>query len=178
MEKKEEERFLRQPTAIFEFTPSGATANGTAWSRQELLELTRRMKKIMHFANGIGLSANQIGLNCRLFVGQVPGERGPGKFYAVFNPQIQKSDRGKPSGEEGCLSVPGVYGEVERAEEVTLAGFDYRGRPLRIKAWGLLARMFQHEVDHLNGALFIDKAKSLARAPQSERLARKLEEEK
>ena len=70
--------------------------------------------------------------------------------------------------EEGCLSAPFSYGEVERPEKIILTGYDKNARALKIKAWGILARVFQHEVDHLNGALFIDKAKNLKRlVPES-----------
>ena len=63
--------------------------------------------------------------------------------------------------EEGCLSVPEIFGEVERQEKIILEGYDKNGRKIKIKAWGLLARVFQHEVDHLNGKIFIDTAKNL-----------------
>ena len=93
------------------------------------------------------------------------------KFYAVFNPRIEKSGGEKLFLEEGCLSVPGKYGAVERFERVVLAGFDRNGKPLKIKAWGLLAHVFQHEVDHLNGILFIGKAKGVHEASTSNRLS-------
>jgi peptide deformylase len=111
-------------------------------------------------AEGIGLSANQIGLNTRVFVARVEN-----KFYAVFNPEIIQESKEKNKMDEGCLSIPGVYGLVERPAKVTLKGYDANGRPIKIKAWGLLARVFQHEVDHLNGNLFIDKAKQVERIP-------------
>src|SRR3989344_5558254 len=112
----------------------------------------------MRTAHGIGLSANQIGLNMRVFVAEVPDAQGGMKSYAIFNPKLEKFSGEKIPFEEGCLSVPLTYGTVERAERVTLTGFDKNGGPVKIKAWGLLARVFQHEVDHLEGKLFIDKA--------------------
>ena len=123
------------------------------------------MRKMMKRANGIGLSANQIGLPYRMFVGQIPVARGgENKSYVVLNPELEKDTKEKASQEEGCLSVIGIYGEVERPARVTLRGLDRYGKPLKIKAWGLLARMFQHEVDHLDGGLFIDKAKDVYEA--------------
>ena len=136
-------------------------------SQKEIDELLRHMRRIMREANGIGLSANQIGLPHRLFVAEVPG-RDEIKFYAVFNPELEKIEKEKVVLEEGCLSVPGVYGDVERPARLVLKGQDRRGKPLRIKAWGLLARVFQHEVDHLSGKLFLEKAKDVYRANRAE----------
>ena len=118
----------------------------------------------MQLARGIGLSANQIGLGLRLFVAEVPDSEGNLKFYAVFNPKLGKVGKEKAALEEGCLSVPDTYGLVERPGRVLLTGFDKNGRPLKIKAWGILARVFQHEIDHLDGKLFIDRTKQIYKA--------------
>lgn len=134
---------------------------------KDLATLVRRMRKIMRAANGVGLAANQIGLPLRLFVAEVPTRDGGTKFYAVLNPSIEKTASEKETAEEGCLSVPGIWGNVLRPVKVTLTGQDLRGKPLKIKAWGLLARVFQHEADHLDGGLFIDKAKDLYRADKN-----------
>lgn len=128
----------------------------TREDKKELKELVKRMRAEMRKTNGIGLSANQIGVEKRLFVAQVPDDQGRVKFYAVVNPEIVKTSKDTAVLEEGCLSVPERYGFVERPLRVTLQGFDVNGKKLKIKAWGLLARVFQHEVDHLNGALFVD----------------------
>ncbi len=80
------------------------------------------------------------------------------KFYVIFNPEIIKFSEEKIIMEEGCLSAPGIYGQVERSSEIILQGYDKNGRKIKIRASGLLARIFQHETDHLNGILFIDKA--------------------
>lgn len=122
----------------------------------EIRALIKKMRKIMRQADGIGLAANQIGVPLRLFVTEVDK-----KFYAVLNPAIAKHSKEKVILEEGCLSMPSLFGTVERYEKVTLEGTDPYGRKLRINAKGLLARVFQHEIDHLNGALFIDKAKEV-----------------
>jgi peptide deformylase len=158
---KENEKFLHKKTVPFDFSKR---------TRGEISTLLNRMRATMKAANGIGLSANQIGLDVQVFVAQVPAPQGGSKFYAVFNPKIEKVSGEKLLLEEGCLSVPRKYGRVERHERLTLKGQDKNGRPLKIKAWGLLAHVFQHETDHLNGILFIDKAKEVYETPRSERL--------
>ncbi len=160
---RKEERFLRKVTKEFPFPANPA----------EVKKLLETMKKAMRKANGVGLSANQIGLSHRAFVAEVPSQKGGSKFYAVFNPKIEKKSGNTVDLEEGCLSVPGMFGLVPRPEKITISGLDKSGKPLKIKAWGLLARVFQHEIDHLSGALFIDKAKTLYKIPESERLRKK-----
>jgi len=145
-----EEKFLRKKTVDFNFQKHG---------RGEINALISKMREVMSSAKGIGLSANQIGLNFKVFVAEVPKSRGTSKFYAVFNPKIEKVSGEIATFEEGCLSVPYKYGEVERPQKITISGFNKSGRPIKIKAWGLLARVFQHEIEHLNGQLFTDKAK-------------------
>lgn len=153
LSKKAEEKALRKKAVHFDFD---------SMSKAELAELIQTMRKKMREANGVGLSANQIGLPFSAFVAEVPDERNGGKkFYALFNATLEKNGKETIAVEEGCLSVPGKYGEVERPKRVTLTGQDKNSRPVKIKAWGLLARVFQHETDHLNGVLFIDKAKHL-----------------
>lgn len=160
-----DEKVLREKTKKFSFSPKGEPIfEGKQFSRSEFSTLVLTMRKVMKQANGIGLSANQIGLPYRMFVAQVPTIQGDQKFYTVLNPEIEKDGKEKIDQEEGCLSVVGTYGLVERPERVTLRGFDKNGKPVKIKAWGLLARVFQHEVDHLEGKLFIDKAKGLHKA--------------
>jgi len=152
IDNKKSEKFLRNKTADFDFGK---------FTKKEISDLIARMRRVMRAANGIGLSANQIGLDLKVFVAEVPDQQGGMKFYAVFNPKIEKVGDGSASFEEGCLSVPGKWGDVERSERVVLSGYDKNGRSLKIKAWGLLARVFQHEMDHLNGKLFIDRAKKV-----------------
>ncbi len=163
---KADEKFLRKKTAAFDFKK---------FSKKEIAELIAKMKRMMRAAKGIGLSANQIGLKLKCFVAEVPNQQGEMKFYAVFNPRIEKSAGEKLLLEEGCLSVPGKYGHVERFEKVNLSGYDKNEKPIKIKAWGLLAHVFQHEVDHLNGIIFTDKAKDVHDTPKEERLAEKEE---
>lgn len=171
---KNEKKFLRQKTAGFDFQ-THSTNSGQEFTKKEINDLIKKMREIMTKAIGIGLSANQIGLNLKLFVVQIsdkPLKRDENnkiilsppesiKFYAIFNPKIVKFSKEKTIMEEGCLSVPGVYGLVERPEKITLIGQDKNNKKIKIKAFGLLARVFQHEVDHLNGILFIDKCKEI-----------------
>ncbi|MBI2035528.1 MAG: peptide deformylase [Candidatus Liptonbacteria bacterium] len=149
---KSDEKFLRQKAVPFDFSQHG---------KKEVNELISRMRRDMMAAEGIGLAANQIGLNFSVFVARVPDKDGRMKFYALFNPEIEKKSAEKIDYEEGCLSVPKVFGSVERPEKITLVGQDKNGGKVKFKAWGLLARVFQHEVDHLDGVLFIDKAKKV-----------------
>ncbi|KKT43637.1 MAG: Peptide deformylase 2 [Candidatus Wolfebacteria bacterium GW2011_GWE2_44_13] len=115
----------------------------------------------MRRANGVGLSANQVGLDMQLFVAGIPQRNGRPKWYAIFNPKIERPSKEQFTMEEGCLSVPNTYGTVTRPKEIVLTGFDKHQRAVTIRATGLIARVFQHEVDHLNGIVFIDKAQNL-----------------
>jgi peptide deformylase len=119
---------------------------------EEHAELVAMMEVIMHAANGVGLAAPQLGILQRLFV----YDSGDG-FHAVINPKILQR-KGTQVGTEGCLSLPGLYGDVERADEVVIKGVDQFGKPVRIRADGMTARVIQHENDHLDGILFIDIA--------------------
>jgi peptide deformylase len=152
IDDKKNEKFLRQKTVKFDFSEH---------SPKEIKALVKSMREMMKKADGVGLSANQIGLPFRMFVAQVPDQNGKPKFYAIFNPEITKISKETEILEEGCLSVPETWGPVERHYRLTLSGQDISGKKIKIKAWDLLARVFQHEVDHLNGGLFIDKAHEL-----------------
>ena len=145
--KRDGEKFLRRKTVAFDFPK---------YPKKEIDELIKTMRAVMKRENGIGLAANQIGMNVRVFVAQVEN-----KFYSIFNPDLEKISEQTINADEGCLSVPMKFGSTPRAEKVVLKGQDKNGRPVKIKAWGLLARVFQHEVDHLNGKLFIDTAKEV-----------------
>jgi peptide deformylase len=128
----------------------------TQFGSPEVLELVKDMKETLRQAQGVGLASNQVGKDLRLFVAEI--ER---KLYAVANPKIIKISPKIAIMEEGCLSVPGIYGLVERPESVEIEGKNQFGKKIKIKVRGLLARVFQHEIDHLDGILFIDKAKKL-----------------
>jgi len=133
-------------------------------------EFVARMGEIMRDANGVGLAAPQLGILERVIVYDI----GEG-FHAIINPKILSARGEQVEPPEGCLSLPGLRGTVTRANEIVVKGFDEHGRPIRIRAEGYSARVIQHEVDHLDGILFIDRAdpKSLHYASTEE-----LEEEK
>lgn len=109
------------------------------------------MVRIMRKAKGIGLAANQIGLLERIIVVQAEN-----RTVVIFNPKIVEKE-GTQVGEEGCLSIPGLYGDVERAETVVVEGLDRKGRESTWDMEGIAARVVQHEVDHLEGVLFTEK---------------------
>lgn len=108
------------------------------------------MFETMHAAKGIGLAAPQVGRRERMFVAEVDGRR-----VVLANPAVVTSE-GSARAEEGCLSIPEVYGDVDRAVRVSMRGLDERGEPVEVAAEGLLARCLLHELDHLDGRLFLD----------------------
>ena len=120
-----------------------------------LKQLISDMADTLHSAKGIGLAAPQVGIMKRLFIYDL-GEDSDG-CHALINPRIVKKT-GADTFYEGCLSVPGLQGEVERATRVVITGINEHGQPVKIKAHDLLARCFQHETDHLDGVVFMDIA--------------------
>ena len=132
---------------------------------KNLSTLIDDMVKTMREAPGVGLAAPQIGLSDRLIVIEYyereedeENEEAPKKVWAMINPEIAKASEEKLMGVEGCLSIPGLLGEVERHVEVQVRGLNRHGKPMKVKAKGWLARIFQHEIDHLNGVMFTDLA--------------------
>jgi peptide deformylase len=116
------------------------------------------MAETMHAEVGIGLAATQVGLEIRALV----IDEGRGATRAYLNPRIVEAG-GREVGEEGCLSLPGIFADVARAEWVVVEAMDRTGAPLRRRASGLLARVLQHEIDHLDGILFIDRLDKVTR---------------
>lgn len=115
------------------------------------------MVETMHANNGVGLAAPQVGVSKRVIVADIYDGDPPIK---MINPRIVERS-GQILGLEGCLSIPNVYGDVERAERVTVKGLNEKGKPVTIECSGLLARVFQHEIDHLDGKLFTDFATNI-----------------
>ncbi|MBV9108911.1 MAG: peptide deformylase [Gemmatimonadetes bacterium] len=133
-------------------------------SDAELDKLIDDMFETMYDARGIGLAAPQIGLSKRLIVVDVQDESGKDTGpFALFNPVILESGSDTEKQEEGCLSIPGVTGMVERPYTVVVEGQDRQGNAMRIEADAMLARCLQHEIDHLDGVLFIDRMSPLKR---------------
>lgn len=123
-------------------------------------QLIKDMVETMKAAQGVGLAANQIGVSKMIFVFNSSPE--DWKADALINPIILKR-RGRERTEEGCLSLPGISKEVRRFSSVLVEGLDVNGKPYKFEAKGLLARIIQHEIDHLNGMLFVDRINALSR---------------
>lgn len=124
---------------------------------EELHRLIADMFDTMHHARGIGLAAPQVGRSERLTVVEIDDER-----LVLINPEVVER-AGKAKGEEGCLSIPDIYGDVERPKTVTVQALDEQMQPFEVEADGLMARCIQHEIDHLDGKLFIDYLSVLKR---------------
>ena len=124
----------------------------------DLRRLIDDMFETMYAANGIGLAAPQVGRTERVCVVDVNGAQ-----YSLENPEIVVADGKKEKTEEGCLSIPDVYGDVVRPTRVIIRALDRDGQPIEVEATGLLGRCFQHEIDHLHGKLFIDHLSFLKR---------------
>ncbi len=120
----------------------------------EICQIAQEMLDTMYDAYGVGLAAPQIGLSKRLVVIDVTGEKTGERVF--INPYILE-EKGETVEEEGCLSFPGVMGKVVRSEGVTVIAYNLKGEKLKIEAEGLLSRAWQHEMDHINGILFIEK---------------------
>lgn len=123
----------------------------------ELHAIVREMFELMYQANGIGLAANQVDLPYRLFVINLKSDPEAREEEHVFINPVITSRKGMAEAEEGCLSLPGVYGQVKRPERVELNAYNLAGEELNLQLDGLFARAVQHEIDHLDGILFIDR---------------------
>ena len=125
-------------------------------------ELIADMRETMHAYHGVGLAGNQVGVLQRVLVIDIPVDEQTRFRCALVNPEIDRR-QGTETGEEGCLSIPGLYEDVKRARSVRVRGLDEHGQPLEFTADGYLARCVQHEVDHLDGILFVDRLSLLKR---------------
>ncbi len=114
------------------------------------------MVETIQQVNGVGLAAPQVGVPLRVIVLRMPGE----EPMAIINPEVVKRV-GEQEVTEGCLSIPDYFGELKRSASVTVKGQDRQGKAIRIKATGLMAEALEHEIDHLNGVLYIDRAEKL-----------------
>jgi len=122
----------------------------------DLDRLIDDMVETMYAAPGVGLAANQVGSPLRVFVANPSEDHDPSRLLVVINPELVEAD-GDLVTEEGCLSIPDFRDEVRRARRVLVRGLDRAGRPIEVEGEDLLARIFQHELDHLNGVLFVDR---------------------
>jgi peptide deformylase len=136
---------------------------------KKLQTLIDDMIETMRAAPGVGLAAPQVAVSERVIVveyGDEEDESVPPKLYVMVNPEITRASRETVLGTEGCLSVPSQFGDVERYTTVTVKGKNRHGQPMSVKAKGWLARIFQHEIDHINGVLFTDRAEKVWKPEQ------------
>ncbi len=147
----EDKRLRQKSKKVKKFTPN-------------LKKLAEDMLETMHNYEGVGLAGPQIGVMQRIFVAKIPSRQNEeeephpqsGQSYVLVNPEVMKTSSKLVEGQEGCLSIPNWVGLVERPDWVEVSAQDLDGRPFKLKVDGLLARIFQHEFDHLNGILYID----------------------
>lgn len=144
-------KIITQPNPILR--KKSAEINLEKIKSREFKALVRAMAKIMVTADGVGLAAPQIGKNIALAV--INSKDGA---FCLINPKITKKSFSRELGQEGCLSVPGIFGKVKRHKKITLTYYDLEGKKIKLAAEGMMARVMQHEIDHLHGILFIDKA--------------------
>lgn len=119
------------------------------------VDIAEQMFETMRFDNGIGLAAQQVGLTEQIIV--IDTHDGPDSRMVVINPEITRYSKHTDTMEEGCLSFPGIRATIVRPETVDVSFYDLQGKLHRVTSSGLMARVFQHEIDHLNGVLFIDR---------------------
>ena len=142
---------------------------------KDFQQLVNDMIETMREAPGVGLAAPQVAVSQRLIVvefGDEEDEEIPQKLYVLANPEITSTSDDMLTGIEGCLSVPELIGEVERHRAVTVKGLDRYGKSRQIKAEGWLARIFQHEIDHLDGILYPDRADKVWKPAPDEEIPR------
>lgn len=144
-------KILTQPNPILR--KKSAEISPETITGREFKNLILSMGKTMLKTDGVGLAAPQIGKNIRLVV--INSKDG---VFCLINPKLIKKSWARELGEEGCLSIPGVFGKVKRHKKITLVYYDRDGKKIKLSAEGMMARVIQHEIDHLDGILFIDKA--------------------
>lgn len=142
------ERVLRQP------------AKRVAKVDNSLRDLVRKMLQTMYSEDGIGLAAPQVGVNKQLLVVDADPENEEAAPLVMVNPKIISASEQMATGQEGCLSIPGVYLDVVRPAAIEVSFKDETGRPRKLKADDLVARVIQHEMDHLNGVMFVDRVEN------------------
>jgi peptide deformylase len=140
---------------------------------EDLRSLIDDMVETMYASSGIGLAAPQVGVSKRLIIVDTSAVEGEGSLLVLMNPEILESE-GAESAEEGCLSLPGFTAEVKRAGKVLVRCLDVDGSEKTISAEGLLARALQHEIDHLEGVLLLERASFLSREFYKKRIRKSL----
>jgi peptide deformylase len=140
----------------------------------KLQDIIDRMAQTMYEAPGVGLASIQVGVDKSILVYDIGPRDEKRELYVLINPKIISSEGEILSEDEGCLSVPDYRADVKRAESILMEGVDRDGNPLRFDAEGLLAIVLQHEIDHLNGTLFIDRISKLKRELYKKRILKQL----
>ncbi len=140
----------------------------------KLQDIIDRMAQTMYEAPGVGLASIQVGVEKSILVYDIGPRDEKRELHVLINPKIISSEGEILSEDEGCLSVPDYRADVKRAESILLEGVDRDGNPLRFDAEGLLAIVLQHEIDHLNGTLFIDRISKLKRELYKKRILKQL----
>jgi len=140
---------------------------------EEVVKLVDHMAETMYSAPGIGLAATQVGVAKQVLVADIAPRRPESELIVLINPEIVAAE-GEVIFEEGCLSVPDYQAEVKRHERITVRGLNLKGEEVEIEAEGLLAIVLQHEIDHLNGVLFIDRLSKLKRDLYKRRMRKKV----
>ena len=143
---------------------------------QEVVKLVDHMAETMYSAPGIGLAATQVGVAKQVLVADIAPRRPESELIVLINPEIVAAE-GEVIFEEGCLSVPDYQAEVKRHEKITVRGLNLKGEEVEIEAEGLLAVVLQHEIDHLNGMLFIDRLSKLKRDLYKRKVRKQLAKE-
>jgi peptide deformylase len=156
------DKFLSQPTQLIK------NIDG------KIQDLIENMAETMYVAPGIGLAAIQVGVNKSLLVYDVSAKDEKRSLQVLINPRIISSEGYILSEDEGCLSVPDFRADVKRSAAILVEGVDRNEKPLRIEAEGFLAVVLQHEIDHLNGILFIDRISSLKRGIYKRKIQKNL----
>jgi peptide deformylase len=143
---------------------------------EEVVKLVDHMTETMYSAPGIGLAATQVGVAKQVLVVDIAPRRPESELIVLINPEIVAAE-GEVIFEEGCLSVPDYQAEVKRHEKITVRGLNLKGEEVEIEAEGLLAVVLQHEIDHLNGMLFIDRLSKLKRDLYKRKVRKQLAKE-
>lgn len=148
-------------------------ANPIEQINQEIVELAKNMVETMHQAPGIGLAAPQVNVSLRLITVDLSVGENKNELIVMINPEIIEEE-GEQISEEGCLSVPGIYEKVLRPARIAVSGYNLDGQEVLFEARDLLARVFYHEIDHLEGKLFVDRLSPLKRRLIRSRLKKEL----
>ncbi len=158
-----EKKKLKQPPLELHFLGDRALRQSTKRISRiddNVRQLAKEMLQTMYSEDGIGLAAPQVAVQKQAIVVDCDPENAATPPFVLINPKIKKFSRDLVVGQEGCLSIPGVYLDVKRPAAIEVAYKDERGRPQKLSASGLLARAIQHEIDHLSGVLFVDRVEN------------------